>query len=399
MSIHVNADNFVRAETDRMFADIQREAGGVNTLRHNREPASIDAQMVIRLNRDTLYSFAVVDLAEGATLVVPDAGERYLSVMLLDQGHFIRAVLHGEGTYDLAELAAGADYILVAVRTLVDPSDPADVAEVATLQDAIELEAGSARPYEMPDYDTESLDATRTALLGLAAGLRGFDRTFGAPDEVDEVRHLIGTAAGWGGLPISEASYVGVDPQQPVGFYDLTMRDVPVDAFWSVSVYNAAGYFEPNAENRYTVNSVTGVRDDDGSITVRFTPPGEATLPNSIPVPEGWNYLVRLYRPRPEFLDGSWQVPDLIRRADLRANNQVAPTTEPTEAPLTADPAADGAAPAEEGTDAAPDASAIVTSDDPAVEPEGEASAPSSWHAGEPDASDERDPEDPTRLA
>lgn len=63
MSIHVNADNFARAETDRMFADIQRDAGGVNTFRHNREPASIDAQTVIRLNRDTLYSFAIVDLS------------------------------------------------------------------------------------------------------------------------------------------------------------------------------------------------------------------------------------------------------------------------------------------------------------------------------------------------
>lgn len=352
MSIHVNVDNFVGAETDRMFADIQREAGGVNTFRHNREPASIDNQMVIRLNRDTLYSFAVVDLSEGATLVVPDAGDRYLSVMVLDQGHFIRAVLHDAGSYDLAQLAPGADYVLVAVRTLVDPSDPSDVAEVGRLQDAIELHAASDRAWEMPDYDTASLDATRKALLELASGLRGFDRTFGAPDEVDEVRHLIGTAAGWGGLPMSEASYVGVDPQQPVGFYDLTMRDVPVDAFWSVSVYNASGYFEPNAENRYTVNSVTGVRDDDGSITVRFTPPGEATLPNSIPLPEGWNYLVRLYRPRPEFLDGSWQVPDLIRRADLRPTNGAAIAADAPEA--APEPASRPAPASEEETDAAP---------------------------------------------
>lgn len=350
MSIHVNADNFVRAESDRMFADIQRDAGGVNTFRHNREPASIDSQTVIRLNRDTLYSFAVVDLSEGATLVIPDAGDRYLSVMLLDQGHFVRAVLHGAGTYDLGELAPGAEYLLVAARTLVDPTDPDDVAEVARLQDALELEVHAARPYERADFDAASLDATRTALLSLAAGLRGFDRTFGAPDEVDPVRHLIGTAAGWGGLPITEASYVGVDPQQPVGFYDLTMRDVPVDAFWSVSVYNAQGYFEPNPENRYTVNSVTGVRDEDGSITVRFTPPGEATLPNSIPLPEGWNYLVRLYRPRPEFLDGSWQVPDLIRRTDLRAaNHAAAPADEATDA------AAPAAAEGDAGSPEAPD--------------------------------------------
>ena len=333
MSIHVNADNFARAETDRMFADIQRDAGGVNTFRHNREPASIDAQTVIRLNRDTLYSFAIVDLSEGATLVVPDAGERYLSVMIVDRDHYVRAVLHDAGTYDLAERAPGADYVLVAARTLVDPDDPDDLARVAEVQDALQLEAGSAVAFAGDEYDPASLDATRSALLALAAGLRSFERTFGSRDEVDPVRHLIGTAAGWGGLPVSEASYVGVDPQLPVGFYDLSMHDVPVDAFWSVSVYNAEGYFQPNDEGRYTVNSVTGHRDEDGVVTVHFTPPGAATEPNSIPLPEGWNYLIRLYRPQPAFAAGEWHVPDLVRRRDREAEHAADhPTDEGTDA-------------------------------------------------------------------
>lgn len=314
MTGHVNADNFVRAETDRMFSDIQRDAGGVNTFRHNRTPAPIDQQTVIRLNRDTLYSFAVVDLTAGAQLTLPDADGRYLSAMILDRDHHVRAVLHDAGTYDLAGLAPGTDYALVAVRTLVDPGDPDDVAAVAAVQDGLQLSAGAARPFAMPDYDAASFDATRNALLQLASGLRGFDRMFGSADEVDPVRHLIGTAAGWGGLPPSEASYIGVDPGLPVGFYELTLRDVPVDAFWSVSVYNGAGYFEPNAEGRYTVNSVTGVADPDGAITVRFTPPGEATAPNSIPLPDGWNYLVRLYRPRAAVFDGSWTLPGLVAR-------------------------------------------------------------------------------------
>jgi hypothetical protein len=331
MTIHVNADNFARAETDRMFADIQREAGGVNTFRHNREPASIDAQTVIRLNRDTLYSFAVVDLSEGATVVVPDAGDRYLSVMIVDHDHYVRGVIHEAGEHDIAALAPDTDYVLVAARTLVDPDDPADLTIVAEVQDALRLDVGSAVEFVSPEYDAASLDATRNALLALAAGLRSFDRTFGARDEVDPVRHLIGTAAGWGGLPVSEASYVGVDPQLPVGFYDLTMHDVPVDAFWSVSVYNAAGYFEPTPEARYTVNSVTGVRDEDGAVTVHFTPPGAGTEPNSIPLPDGWNYLIRLYRPRPDAVDGEWQVPDLVRRRDRESEpapeHEVAPGT------------------------------------------------------------------------
>jgi hypothetical protein len=36
---------------------------------------------------------------------------------------------------------------------------------------------------------------------------------------------------------------------------------------------------------------------------------GDIDQPNSLPLTEGWNYLVRLYRPRPEVLDGSWSFP------------------------------------------------------------------------------------------
>jgi hypothetical protein len=310
MSTLVNADTFVRAETHRMMHDLQANVGGVNRFLHNREPAAIDKQTVIRLNRDTLYSFAVVDISAGATLTIPEHGERYLSAMVVNEDHYVDAVFHDVGAYELSLERFGTPHVVVAVRILVDPDDPADLAEVQAIQDGIGLEAGSSQPFEMPDYDTETFDETRTALLALARNLTGFDRMFGARDEVDPVRHLIGTAAGWGGLPSAEASYIGVDPRLPVGRYELTVGDVPVDGFWSISVYNAAGFFEPNERGAYTINNITGVRNDDGTITVRF---GDypADVANALPITEGWNYLVRLYRPRPEILNGEWTFPTL----------------------------------------------------------------------------------------
>lgn len=310
MAIHVNSDNFARAETDRMFHDLQAQAGGINRFLHNRVPAAIDNQTVIRLNRDTLYSFAVVDLAAGATLTLPEHGDRYVSAMVVTEDHYVEAILHDAGEHRLAPEQFGTRYVVVAVRTLVDPADPADLAAVAALQDAIVLVADSAEPFVSPDYETASFDETRAALLALARNLTGFDRTFGTKTEVDAIRHLIGTAAGWGGLPSTEASYIGVDPRLPVGQYELEVGDVPVDGFWSVSVYNAGGFFEPNDRDAYTVNNITGVRNADGSTTVRF---GDypADVPNAIPITDGWNYLVRLYRPRPEILDGTWDFPRL----------------------------------------------------------------------------------------
>src|SRR5690348_18463917 len=77
-----------------MFAALQADAGGVNVFRHNREPASIEGQTVIRMNRDTLYSFAIADISAGARLTVPDSSDRYLSVMVVNQDHYINRLFH-----------------------------------------------------------------------------------------------------------------------------------------------------------------------------------------------------------------------------------------------------------------------------------------------------------------
>jgi hypothetical protein len=160
----------------------------------------------------------------------------------------------------------------------------------------------------MPAYDTSSLDATRKALLELAKHLGSFDHAFGAKHEVDPVRRLVATAAGWGGLPDREVRYLGVEPGLPPGASKLTVRDVPVDGFWSISVYNADGYFEPNDHNAYSVNNITATPNDDGSVTVNFGG-SFSEDPNCLPIMDGWNYTVRMYRPRPEILDGSWTSP------------------------------------------------------------------------------------------
>ncbi|WP_231481790.1 MULTISPECIES: DUF1214 domain-containing protein [unclassified Microbacterium] len=120
--------------------------------------------------------------------------------------------------------------------------------------------------------------------------------------------HLLGTAGGWGGLPEYEATYISIDEGLPVADYRLRLEDVPVDAFWSVSLYNAAGYFEQNTLGVNSINSLTAVADDDGGVTIHFgaDPVGHS---NALPIMPGWNYTLRLYRPQQSVLDGSWVPP------------------------------------------------------------------------------------------
>ena len=106
----------------------------------------------------------------------------------------------------------------------------------------------------------------------------------------------------------SEAVYINVDPGFPVGEYQITVGDVPVDGFWSISVYNADGFFERNDRDAYSVNNITATPNPDGTITVSFGGCAD-DRPNCLPIVDGWNYAVRLYRPRPEIVDGSWTFP------------------------------------------------------------------------------------------
>ena len=164
--IRVDIDNFIRAETNRMLAGIVAQSGGVNHLGHFRVPTPLDKQTVIRMNRDTLYSFAVVDLSAGATLTLPETNGRYLSVMVVNQDHYINHVFHSAGVHQLSMEQFDTQYVLVAARTLADPNDPADIAAANAVQDGISIDAASAEPFVLPDYDKTSFDQVRARPAG-----------------------------------------------------------------------------------------------------------------------------------------------------------------------------------------------------------------------------------------
>jgi hypothetical protein len=135
---------------------------------------------------------------------------------------------------------------------------------------------------------------------------------FGAnAHQVDPVKHLVGSAMLWGGNPEEDALYLPITPARNDGstIYKLTVRDIPVDGFWSLTVYNGEGYLQPNPTNAYAVNSITAKQAPDGSVTIQFGG-CDGNIPNCLPIAQGWNYTVRLFQPRPEILDGTWKFPE-----------------------------------------------------------------------------------------
>jgi len=305
--------NFTRAESDVYFAKLMKESGGLAKFDHHREPASIDNQTVIRMNRDTLYSTAVFDLDAGpVTITLPDAGKRFMSMQVVNEDQYTPEVVYGAGSYTLTKEKVGTRYVPPIIRTLADPANPKDLAEVHALQDAIKIKQRDVGKFEVPNWDPESHKKVREALLVLAATLPDSKKMFGTKQAVDPLRFVLGAAAGWGGNPDKDAAYLINTPanNSGEGVYKVTVNDVPVNGFWSISVYNAQGFFEKNPYNAYSINNITGKKNADGSITIQFGG-CDGKVPNCLPIMKGWNYAVRLYRPRDEILKGKWKFPEV----------------------------------------------------------------------------------------
>jgi hypothetical protein len=310
-AIPVTADNFIRAYSDVTFGNVVKD-DGFGKFTHNRALTPIEKQLVERQNRDTLYSVAIFDLDAGpVTITLPDPGARFMSVQVIDEDHFTSAVIYKPGSYTFTRDNIGTRYVLAAVRVLVDPSKPEDLERAHAVQDAIKVSQASPGRFEAPNWDASSLKKVSDALKVLGSTTPDSKNMFGTREQVTPVRHLIGTAIAWGGNPETEATYLNVTPARNDGktVHMLTVRDVPVDGFWSINVYNAKGFFEPNPQNAYSLNEITATKAKDGSINVQFGD-CDGRIPNCLPITPGWNYIVRLYRPSAEILNGKWKFPE-----------------------------------------------------------------------------------------
>jgi hypothetical protein len=312
-TIAVTADNFTRAETDSYFANIVKHAGGPGRFFHRREIEPIENQIVIRGNRDTLYSAAVFDLDAGpVTITLPDAGKRFMSLIVIDEDQYTPAVYYGAGSHTFSKEQIGTRYLMLALRTFIDPNDPEDSKKAHALQHAVKLDQRNPGIFAVPNWDPVSHKKVRDALLILASTLPNSDRGFGTKEQVDPVRRLILSASAWGGNPDNEAKYLNVTPSKNDGkaVYALTVpSDVPVDGFWSITVYDAEGRFQKNNYDAYSLNNLTAKKSADGSVAVQFGG-CDGRISNCLPTVSGWNYMVRFYRPRKEILDGTWKFPE-----------------------------------------------------------------------------------------
>ena len=305
----VTAFNYVRAESDIQMKGYIESFDILGKFHHNRQPYDVDNQITIRGNRDTIYSFGVFDLRSPVTITLPETGGRYQSLMIVNQDHSIWS-FYGPRTGTLTEEKVGTRYAILAIRTFADPNDEQDMKEAYRLQDAVVVEQADIGKFEVPDWNKEEVEQMRDTInvvgstvtdsfQNFSAGKRTWTRSTGC-----WARHSAGAGCRRMPQPMRSSFPEKNDGKTP---YTLTVTDVPVYGFWSVTLYDDKGYMPVNEYNAYSFNNVTAKKAEDGSITIHFG--GDPKADNFLPIVPGWNYIVRMYKPGPEILDGTLDLP------------------------------------------------------------------------------------------
>jgi hypothetical protein len=208
-TVPVTPENFIRAETDKMFYNISRLPGsGINQFYHFAQVTPLGQQTVVRMNRDVLYSGGIVDVEKGATVTFPQIPKgRYASILLVDNDHYCPMVIYKPGTYKLPQ---DTKYLFMAIRIQVfNAKDTTELALVNHLKEKFIIESKSTDEFKKPNWDNRSLDSLHTVY---EKGFSKFNRYpndwMGPRGQVNEKTRAYACAGAWGLFPNKDATYI-----------------------------------------------------------------------------------------------------------------------------------------------------------------------------------------------
>jgi hypothetical protein len=294
--IQVDRSNYQEAESARNFNNWV--AKGVNNkLMHMTAVTPSGPAPTVRMNRDTLYSVALLDTSSGtATITLPE-GDLYQSVMMVDGDGYARKFILEPGTHSIA---TDTKFVFVAVRTGLEKG----IDEARRMQSLITIQGMGEDTYSSAEYDQESLAKLTRILIDESIAEDNGDLYYGNyPDQVDETRRMRSTAAGFGGMNGTNV-YKFVEAMPNNVCMQSTFPDPKATEFFSFTLYDTDGYL---MDGNTIINSRDMIRNQDDTYTVSIN--CDATAINNIsgnPDLETIGYAWRVYGASEEVESRQW---------------------------------------------------------------------------------------------
>lgn len=306
---------YINAESRAFMADFLGRSG-LNKFFHFTGLTKAADHWVVSPNNDTIYSLAVVNTRNGFTLELPDVGDRFISTQIITEDHMTPFYLYGGGAREFSADDFETDFVVIGIRMGTDGT-PEDVKKVTgELQPQYRI-VGAATADDLKGFDKATLEKVRAALLVAYSKL---PNSFGAMKkrvgDVDDWEYFTYVTAGAWGLSADEnAMYAAGGPADAKGgvCYTATFPKVPVEAFFSITMYGPEKYLMTDKDNIVSSNQGV-VTNDDGSFEVAFgSEKCRKLAPNFAAAPEdGWSFLMRAYRPDVDAFK-AYRMPELKR--------------------------------------------------------------------------------------
>lgn len=313
----VTPQSYPTDETSRQILKSQSLVG-VNNILHNRKLTPTDNQPVVRMNRDTYYSFGVVDVSKGAKITMPNIPEgKYMSVQGVTEDHRIQAMKYGPGIFDLSTHKGNHLYLIIRLDATFTESEAKDI------QDKMRIESNSNEKFRTVPVNQKSFieveDALKSKLPAIAKeyGVNTMRGMFTDPNdesshEFSDDKYQVGAAAGWGGAQMNDNIYEASRNFSTDSCYQLTFEDPKNRAFWSITVYDAKGFMFNNLAS-FSSNSAQA--NGDGTYTISFGC-GEGE-PNNIEVANStnqFNIVVRHYQPSKRVIEEDYRLVPMMKK-------------------------------------------------------------------------------------
>lgn len=319
-AVIVTEDNFATAMTD-LAMEKEVEQGANLAWHHHRKTMALDEQPAPLMNRDTVYSFAVLDGGGDVAITLPETDGRYMSLHVMNHDHVSYDVFYGPGRYEIP--ASGTtDYFYANVRMQINDKDPEDVATVNGYQDELQLEyldGYQPTPFEVTNWDQASFGEVHGKYVAeaQAEGVCGTMGTVDNPVSLDAKNRGVAIATGL--LPDKDAVYLTEKHDVELGksykaTYQVPEQTDPDLGFYSVTVYGDDQYLKTD-EGATISNTELELNADGTSFDIYYVPEsdfGQGQHANELIIPTApfWTAF-RVYLPGETVIDGTYKTPTL----------------------------------------------------------------------------------------
>ncbi len=302
-SIKVDRSNYQQAEVARNFTKWAAR-GANNKLMHMTTVTPSGPAPTVRMNRDTLYSAAILDTSSGNASITLPEGDLYQSVLMIDTDGYARKFIVEPGTH---KVAMDTKFVWVLVRTGLEKG----IEEALGFQALVTVQGMGDDTYSATQYDHESLAKLTRILVDEAMTEDNGDLYYGNyPGQVDETRRLRSTAAGFGGM-YGTNMYKFVEAVDNNVCMQSAFVDPNATEFFSFTLYDTDGYL---MDGNSIINSRDMVPNSDGTYTVSINCGDDAI--NNISAPadiETIGYAWRVYGASKKVENRTWDPIDSMR--------------------------------------------------------------------------------------